>query len=68
LTESAVAMARTHSNRGWPDGKRMIRSFGENRICVARECRTRLSRYNPDDWCFAHRDRIPQQPIDRRRA
>jgi hypothetical protein len=61
-------MARTYSNRGWPDAKRMIRSFGENRICAARACLTKLSRYNPDDWCFAHRDQIPQQPVERRRA
>ncbi|HZD70974.1 MAG TPA: hypothetical protein VFA45_19380 [Actinomycetes bacterium] len=61
-------MARTYSNRGWPDGKRVIRSFGDNRVCAARECRTRLSRYNPDDCCFVHRDQVPQQPIDRRRA
>jgi hypothetical protein len=59
-------MARTHSNRGWPDGKRMIRSFGESRICAAPGCLTRLSRYNPDDWCFIHRDQVPQRPIERR--
>lgn len=68
LDERAVAMARLRSNRGWPDSKRMIPSFGENRICAAPECRTRLSRYNPDDWCYTHRDRVPSQPIDRRRA
>jgi hypothetical protein len=61
-------MARISSNRGWPGSKRIIRSFGENRICAARECPTRLSRYNPDDWCFAHRDQVPQHPIDRQRA
>jgi hypothetical protein len=43
----AVAMARTHGNRGWPDSKGMIRSFGENRICSAPACRTRLSRQQP---------------------
>jgi hypothetical protein len=60
-------MARTYSNRGWPDGKRIIRSFAEGRVCAERECQTQLSRYNPDDWCFAHRDQLPPQPMDRRR-
>jgi hypothetical protein len=62
-------MARIYSNRnGSEGGGRVVRSFGENRTCAAQECRTRLSRYNPDEWCFAHRDRIPQQPIHRRQA
>jgi hypothetical protein len=61
-------MARIYSNRGWPDGERLIRSFGENRVCAARECQTRLSRYNPDDWCSVHRDQAPPQPIDRRQV
>jgi hypothetical protein len=43
-----------------------IRSFGEDRICTASDCDTRLSRYNPDDYCFAHRDRVPQERIIRR--
>jgi hypothetical protein len=58
-------MVRKHSNRGWIDGKRMIRSFGENRICAAGSCNTRLSRYNPDDCCSIHRDQVPERPIDR---
>jgi hypothetical protein len=61
-----VVMARSYSNRGWPDSKRIIRSFGDNRICAARRCATRLSRYNPDDFCFAHRDQVPPHPVDRR--
>ncbi len=65
-TVRTVAMARSYSNRGWPDGKRMIRSFGDNRICAARRCATRLSRYNPDDFCFEHRNQVPSQPVDRR--
>jgi hypothetical protein len=44
----------------------MIRSFGENRTCAARRCATRLSRYNPDDFCFVHRDQVPPHPVDRR--
>jgi hypothetical protein len=58
-------MVRRHSNRGWIDGKRMIRSFGENRICAAGNCETRLSRYNPDDCCSIHRDQVPERPVDR---
>lgn len=58
-------MARTHSNRGWPDGKRLIRSFGENRVCAAQSCQTKLSRYNPDDWCFVHRDQAPERRLGR---
>jgi hypothetical protein len=61
-------MARTRSNQGWLDSKAMIRSFGENRICSAPECLTRLSRYNPDDWCYVHRDQVPRHPTDRRRV
>jgi hypothetical protein len=66
VTVRTVAMARSYSNRGWPDSKRIIRSFGDNRICAARRCATRLSRYNPDDFCFAHRGQVPPQPVDRR--
>jgi hypothetical protein len=61
-------MARTHSDRGWPDPKRMIRSFGEDRVCSSPDCRTKLSRYNPDDWCFSHRHQVPLRPAERRRA
>jgi hypothetical protein len=65
VTVRTVAMVRSYSNRGWPDSKRIIRSFGDNRICAARRCATRLSRYNPDDFCFAHRGQVPPQPVDR---
>lgn len=61
----AVTMARNYSNRSWSDGKRAVRSFGENRLCEVPGCDTKLSRYNPDPCCFAHRDRIPPQPIGR---
>jgi hypothetical protein len=66
MTVRTVVMARSYSNRGWPEGKRIIRSFGENRTCAARHCATRLSRYNPDDFCFVHRDQVPSHPVDRR--
>jgi hypothetical protein len=61
-------MARRQSNRGLPEPKRVIRSFGEDRVCSARDCRTKLSRYNPDDWCFSHRHQVPLRPAERRRA
>jgi hypothetical protein len=35
-------------------------------MCTASGCDTRLSRYNPDDYCFVHRDQVPQQRIIRR--
>ncbi len=59
-------MARRPGNRGWTEGKRVIRSFGDDRICAAQGCDTKLSRYNPDNCCFAHRDQIPLRPLDRR--
>jgi hypothetical protein len=73
VTVGSVAMARSkssrgwHANRGWPANERTIRSFGENRVCAARACVTRLSRYNPDDYCAAHHDQVPWQPSTRRR-
>jgi hypothetical protein len=66
-------MAKTHSSRGrhtsggWPFSERRIRSFGEDRVCAAGTCATRLSRYNPDDYCSAHHDLVPAQPSKRRR-
>jgi hypothetical protein len=41
-------------------------SFGENRTCRASACDTTLSRYNPDAYCFVHRDQVPQQRMIRR--
>jgi hypothetical protein len=61
-------MTKKNRNGGLPDSRGSVRSFGENRICVAPDCRTKLSRYNPDDWCFAHRDQVPPHPVQRRRA
>jgi hypothetical protein len=43
-----------------------VRSFGEDRTCMAAGCDTRLSRYNPDGYCFVHREQVPQQRIVRR--
>jgi hypothetical protein len=59
-----MAAARRSAIR--PSTSPVIRSFGEDRICTASGCDTRLSRYNPDDYCFVHRDRVPQERIIRR--
>jgi hypothetical protein len=59
LTTRAVAMARIQKNRGIPEGKRAIRSFGDDRVCAARSCQTKLSRYNPDDCCSIHQMQAP---------
>jgi hypothetical protein len=48
-----------------PSSTPLIRSFGEDRICTASDCDIRLSRYNPDEYCFVHRDQVPQQRIRR---
>jgi hypothetical protein len=44
----------------------VVSSFGENRTCSASACDTTLSRYNPDAYCFVHRDQVPQQRVIRR--
>jgi hypothetical protein len=63
VTTRAVAMARIQKNRGIPDGKRAIRSFGNDRVCAARSCQTKLSRYNPDECCSIHQVQAPgRQP------
>jgi hypothetical protein len=59
-------MATTRRTAVRPSTTPAVRSFGENRTCGAAGCDTRLSRYNPDDYCFVHRGQAPQQPIVRR--
>jgi hypothetical protein len=59
-------MAATRRIAVRPGSTPVIRSFGEDRTCTASDCGTRLSRYNPDDFCFVHRDQVPQQRIIRR--
>jgi hypothetical protein len=62
-----VAMARTRSsNPIQPSSTPAVRSFGEDRTCTASGCHTRLSRYNPDAYCFVHRDQVLPQRIVRR--
>jgi hypothetical protein len=59
-------MATTGSTPVRPSKTPLTRSFGENRTCIASGCDTTLSRYNPDDFCFVHRDQVPQQHVIRR--
>jgi hypothetical protein len=46
-----------------PTSNPVVRSFAQDRTCTASGCDTNLSRYNPDDYCFAHRGQVPQRPI-----
>jgi hypothetical protein len=59
-------MATTRRTAVRPATTPVVRSFGEDRTCTAAGCGTRLSRYNPDDYCFVHREHVPQQRIVRR--
>ena len=34
--------------------RRRPKTFGENRVCAAEGCETRLSRYNRASNCFSH--------------
>lgn len=34
--------------------RRRPRTYAEDRVCAARECETRLSRYNKETRCFIH--------------
>jgi hypothetical protein len=61
----ATATIRS-SNPIRPSSAPAVRSFGEDRTCTASGCDTRLSRYNPDDYCFVHREQVPPQRIARR--
>jgi|GEM_PF-6301995 hypothetical protein len=55
-----------NSNPIRPSSTLAVRSFGEDRTCTALGCDTRLSRYNPDAYCFVHRDQVLPQRIVRR--
>jgi len=59
-------MAAKRSNPIRPSTEPAVRSFGEARPCRSSGCTTKLSRYNPDEFCSIHRDQIPAQPIVRR--
>ena len=34
--------------------RRRPKTYGESRVCEAKVCETRLSRYNRNDYCFQH--------------
>jgi hypothetical protein len=65
--KDVVAMATRRSSSVWPSGDPVVPSFGENRLCLFLDCATRLSRYNPEEYCFVHRDQIPLRRIVRQR-
>ena len=35
-------------------GARAPKTYSAERLCAAKECDTKLSRYNRREWCFAH--------------
>jgi hypothetical protein len=35
-------------------GRGHVDSYGDDRVCVARDCTTVLSRYNARAWCWRH--------------
>ena len=36
-------------------GQSPARTYGTGRICAEEDCTTKLSRYNAEDMCYAHR-------------
>jgi hypothetical protein len=50
------AMARSLIRQGQLSSGRQVRSFGDDRTCAIVSCDTRLSRYNPDPYCWVHSD------------
>jgi hypothetical protein len=56
----------TAGRRRAPGADPEVRSFGDERVCAADGCETKLSRYNPDDYCSVHRG-WDRQVITRRR-
>jgi hypothetical protein len=58
--------AGAKSRRRAPGADPEVRSFGTARTCVADDCETQLSRYNPDTYCSVHRG-WDRQVVTRRR-
>jgi hypothetical protein len=54
------------TRRRAPGADPEVRSFGKARVCAAEGCETKLSRYNPDEFCSVHRG-WDRQVITRRR-
>lgn len=54
------------TRRRAPGADPEVRSFGKARVCAAEGCETKLSRYNPDEYCSVHRG-WDRQVITRRR-
>ena len=64
----AAGPAAAPTRRRAPGADPAVRSFGQARTCVAEDCETRLSRYNPDSFCSVHRGWDRQVVTRRRRA
>jgi hypothetical protein len=63
--EAAAPVAAPIRRRA-PGADPAVRSFGSARTCAAEGCGTRLSRYNPDNFCSVHRG-WDRQVVTRRR-
>ena len=51
---------KTYRALGKVTGRGAIASYGEGRVCSARDCETGLSRYNSTDRCSVH-ERTPDR-------
>jgi hypothetical protein len=65
-TEDTNGPMAAPTRRRAPGADPEVRSFGKARVCAAEGCETKLSRYNPDDYCSLHRG-WDRQVITRRR-
>jgi hypothetical protein len=55
--EGCRLVVRSLIKHGQVGSGRAVRSFGEDRTCAVLGCDTKLSRYNPDPYCWVHADR-----------
>jgi hypothetical protein len=65
-TDESTGQTGASTRRRPPGADPEVRSFGRSRICAAEGCQTRLSRYNPDEYCSVHRG-WDRQVITRKR-
>ena len=65
-TDDTNALTAAPTRRRAPGADPQVRSFGKARVCAAEGCETKLSRYNPDEFCSVHRG-WDRQVITRRR-
>jgi hypothetical protein len=65
-TDETTGQTGAPTRRRPPGADPEVRSFGRSRVCAAEGCQTRLSRYNPDEYCSVHRG-WDRQVITRKR-